>query len=351
MHWNPEPDGAGLLRRHPLRTTSATSTATSEIYSLRARRHLAGGPRARPDRGAQVDDRHGPAAPRRAARADRPPLHAARRAGVGGGRCARSPTACSTPRCEQERVRLRRARSRPRSRCRSSPRSSASRRTSAAYIIDLGDRLLGNQDPEYAQPTDDAHRLLPFSSPGGAGDVRVRPPAGRRAAQAPQDDIITQLAFEPLTQREFDVYFVLLATAGNETTRHTITHGLLALLEHPDQLAAPARGPGARTSPPPRRCCAGRRPCTTSAARRRRTRSWRARRSPRARRSRPGSCPATATRTVFDEPGPLRRRPHAEQAHGVRPGRHPPLHGRAPRPDGDQDRVRGAAQARRRRSS
>jgi cytochrome P450 len=64
---------------------------------------------------------------------------------------------------------------------------------------------------------------------------------GRRLAAArraePRDDIITQLAFEPLTQREFDVYFVLLATAGNETTRHTITHGLLALLEHPDELA------------------------------------------------------------------------------------------------------------------
>jgi cytochrome P450 len=53
----------------------------------------------------------------------------------------------------------------------------------------------------------------------------------------PGNDIITQLAFEPLTQREFDVYFVLLATAGNETTRHTITHGLLALLEHPEEMA------------------------------------------------------------------------------------------------------------------
>ena len=60
-------------------------------------------------------------------------------------------------------------------------------------------------------------------------------PAARR--KHPGNDIVTQLAFEPLTQREFDVYFVLLATAGNETTRHTITHGLLALLEHPDQLA------------------------------------------------------------------------------------------------------------------
>jgi cytochrome P450 len=52
----------------------------------------------------------------------------------------------------------------------------------------------------------------------------------------PGNDIVTQLAFEPLTQQEFDVYFVLLATAGNETTRHTISHGLVALLEHPEQL-------------------------------------------------------------------------------------------------------------------
>jgi cytochrome P450 len=59
----------------------------------------------------------------------------------------------------------------------------------------------------------------------------------------PGNDIITQLAFEPLTQREFDVYFVLLATAGNETTRHTITHGLIALLEHPDQLERLRRDP------------------------------------------------------------------------------------------------------------
>jgi cytochrome P450 len=59
----------------------------------------------------------------------------------------------------------------------------------------------------------------------------------------PRDDIITQLAFEPLNQREFDVYFVLLATAGNETTRHTITHGLLGLLEHPDELERLRRDP------------------------------------------------------------------------------------------------------------
>ena len=104
-------------------------------------------------------------------------------------------------------------------------------------IIEIGDRLLGNQDPEYKVPDDDAHRHLPFSSPAALDMFAF----GRRLAaqrrKEPKDDIITQLAFEPLTQREFDVYFVLLATAGNETTRHTITHGLLALLEFPDELA------------------------------------------------------------------------------------------------------------------
>lgn len=103
-------------------------------------------------------------------------------------------------------------------------------------IIDLGDRLLGNQDPEYAVEPDEAHRDLPFSNPA----AREMFEFGRRLAaqrrKQPRDDIITQLAFEPLTQQEFDVYFVLLATAGNETTRHTITHGLLALLEHPEEM-------------------------------------------------------------------------------------------------------------------
>jgi cytochrome P450 len=104
------------------------------------------------------------------------------------------------------------------------------------HIIELGDRLLGNQDPEYAVEPDEAHRSLPFSSPVSLEMFEF----GRRLAEQrrrdPQDDIVTQLVFEGLTQREYDVYFILLATAGNETTRHTITHGLLALLEHPDQL-------------------------------------------------------------------------------------------------------------------
>jgi len=103
-------------------------------------------------------------------------------------------------------------------------------------IVDMGDRILGNQDPEFAQPVEPEHRLLPFSSPVSLEMFEF----GRKLADArrkyPRDDIVSLLVKADLTQREFDVYFVLLATAGNETTRHTITHGLLALMEHPDQL-------------------------------------------------------------------------------------------------------------------
>jgi cytochrome P450 len=104
-------------------------------------------------------------------------------------------------------------------------------------IIEIGDRLLGNADPEYAHTgDDDAHRHLPFSSPAALEMFAFGRRLYEERRKEPRDDIMTQLVEAGLSQRELDVYFVLLATAGNETTRHTISHGLLALLEHPDQM-------------------------------------------------------------------------------------------------------------------
>jgi len=58
--------------------------------------------------------------------------------------------------------------------------------------------------------------------------------------EEPQDDVIAALTVAQsegiLTEREYQNYFSLLMIAGNETTRHTISHGMLALLENPDQM-------------------------------------------------------------------------------------------------------------------
>jgi cytochrome P450 len=111
------------------------------------------------------------------------------------------------------------------------------------YLVELGDRMLGQDDPEYALDPEvmEANRHLPFSNPAALEMFDY----GRKLAEArrrtPRDDIVTKLIQAeidgtPLSERDYDLYFLLLSVAGNETTRHAISHGMLALLENPDQL-------------------------------------------------------------------------------------------------------------------
>jgi cytochrome P450 len=58
----------------------------------------------------------------------------------------------------------------------------------------------------------------------------------------PRDDLMSVLLAaeidgERLTQLQIDIFFMLLQNAGSETTRNLITTGMLALLDHPDQMA------------------------------------------------------------------------------------------------------------------
>lgn len=59
----------------------------------------------------------------------------------------------------------------------------------------------------------------------------------------PRDDLMSALLAAEidghrLTQFQVSAFFMLLQNAGSETTRNLITSGTLALIEHPDQLAA-----------------------------------------------------------------------------------------------------------------
>ncbi|WP_067647470.1 cytochrome P450 [Nocardia harenae] len=56
----------------------------------------------------------------------------------------------------------------------------------------------------------------------------------------PANDIVTQLIEadldgHKLSEEEFGFFVIMLAVAGNETTRNAITHGMMAFLEHPEQ--------------------------------------------------------------------------------------------------------------------
>ncbi|MGH2634606.1 MAG: cytochrome P450 [Actinomycetota bacterium] len=115
----------------------------------------------------------------------------------------------------------------------------------APMLIRWGDAMIGNQDPEFTHAVVDRvdteeYRNLPFRSPIALEMFEYAHRQRDLRLDEPQDDVIAALTLAQregvLTEREFDNYFGLLMIAGNETTRHTISHGMAALLEHPDQL-------------------------------------------------------------------------------------------------------------------
>jgi cytochrome P450 len=115
----------------------------------------------------------------------------------------------------------------------------------APQLITWGDQMIANQDPDLSAAVVDKvdteeYRFLPFRSPTA---LKVFEYADRQRdlrLQEPADDVIQALTVAQsegaLNEREFHNYFALLMIAGNETTRHTISHGMLALMQHPDQL-------------------------------------------------------------------------------------------------------------------
>lgn len=116
----------------------------------------------------------------------------------------------------------------------------------APQLFHWADQIVYNADPDYSpaisdQVDTDPYRLLPFRSPVSLTVLEYvqRLAAARRGVDG--GDVLTVLTNalvdgEPLTEREQGTFFLLLLIAGNETTRHSLSHGLQAFAEHPDQL-------------------------------------------------------------------------------------------------------------------
>lgn len=115
------------------------------------------------------------------------------------------------------------------------------------WLVKQGDALIGNADPEFTSHpvgivNTDAYRLMPFRSPVSQDLFAYAEKQARLRREKPTDDVVSMLLRpkrdgEPLSEHEFKNFFTLLVAAGNDTTRYTMAAGMLALLEHPDQLA------------------------------------------------------------------------------------------------------------------
>jgi cytochrome P450 len=105
---------------------------------------------------------------------------------------------------------------------------------------------LGIEDPDYA-PTPTA-----LAEAGMAMFAYFTELVTERRKSEPRDDIISALLAahvdgEVLTDSQLNEFFLLLAVAGNETTRNTLSHSIHALTHNPEQRAQLAT-PGAVTS-------------------------------------------------------------------------------------------------------
>jgi cytochrome P450 len=117
-------------------------------------------------------------------------------------------------------------------------------RSDAAYILEQTNHLLGGLDPEYNQSLTE---LLA----GGWNIFDYAQKLGAERLKDPKDDITTTLMHaevdgQRLTAAELGSFFVLLCTAGNETTRNALSHGLLELTRHPEQRRLLLEDPEAR---------------------------------------------------------------------------------------------------------
>ena len=102
-------------------------------------------------------------------------------------------------------------------------------------LFDWSNQMLNYDDPEYGDATTtDASSTAAMEILGYAWNM-----AEQRRAE-PAGDIVSTLVHadldgESLGSDEFGFFVILLAVAGNETTRNAITHGMKAFIDNPDQ--------------------------------------------------------------------------------------------------------------------
>ena len=112
------------------------------------------------------------------------------------------------------------------------------------YVI--GNSMVGAEDPELQ--ADGKPRTQQDAQAAFAEMFFYAGKLLEKARNQPGDDLATalvnaELDGERLSENDFNFFFLLLLIAGNETTRTVTSNGMLALIDHPDQLDDLRRNP------------------------------------------------------------------------------------------------------------
>ena len=115
------------------------------------------------------------------------------------------------------------------------------------WLVQRGDALIGNSDPEFTdyvvdQTDTSLYRLLPFRSPVALELFEYASEAMAQRRNSPHDDLLASLLAptpdgEQLDDLALKNFFTLMVAAGNDTTRYTLAAGLQIFLDQPKLLA------------------------------------------------------------------------------------------------------------------
>jgi cytochrome P450 len=106
------------------------------------------------------------------------------------------------------------------------------------HIHHLAEMQTSGSDPDINPDT--------YADAGGDGSMQMAmyaiALAARRREEEPREDLTTfilgsEFGGKYMTDLDFGSFFVQLVTAGNDTTKTMLSSGLLALLQHPEQMA------------------------------------------------------------------------------------------------------------------
>lgn len=105
------------------------------------------------------------------------------------------------------------------------------------FVFDMTNIILGGSDPEYIPEGKDIGAEIMGAA---VGLVDLMKDLGAQRLKKPTDDLTSLLVHaeidgERLTNQELGSFFVLLATAGNDTTRTALSQGMHALGRFPEQ--------------------------------------------------------------------------------------------------------------------